>query len=128
MITGAAMKRDLEHALSVTPDVRSKTIATQRAQLTDQMTIAANAWDGDDFELLESALGHALAVVKALRENLELDTMSRCTVTEAPEDVLAKELLKRANAGDPDARKAILDAARKLKSPPKKGKPNGARV
>jgi hypothetical protein len=124
MITAPAIRRELKGSLAVTPDARAKAIAKLREQKDGHMKLSAEAWKDDDLEILEAASLNLHNATKALRENLALEAeaaMSKCTVAEAPDETLASELVKRAEAGEPEAKKVLLAAAARLTQPKRKG-------
>lgn len=123
MITAASIKRDLNGSLAITPSL-DKAIAKQREQLRDQMHIADKSRamlngqpSPEDWDCWADAASRARDVAKSLAENLETQMQSRAAVPEASDEVLASELVKRAEAGERGARKAILDAAKRIKQP-----------
>jgi len=114
-------RQALAASCALVPDVRATTIFQLRQRLQDQLEVIRKSLDGSDFELAATHLGYAAQTARAIHENLELDSMSRCTVAEAPEETLVGELIKRAERGEADAKKAILDAAKRLTQPKRKG-------
>lgn len=65
-------RQALKASLAIEPDVLATTIATQRKQLRDHLTIAERAWAQEDLETWARAARHAANVKKALEENLEI--------------------------------------------------------
>jgi len=94
-------------------------------------TLAQRAWDQHGSAeraakagLFADAAQHSRYAADAfekLHQYEEAAVMSRCTVAEAPDETLVGELIKRAERGETDAKKAILDAAKRLTQPKRKG-------
>lgn len=120
MNTGMIIKRQLIRAIAETPNVLEEDIATQRQQLADQLGILRRALDGDDFDQASIAAGHVSTVSRALHDNLEMQSMTslRDLSKEFTPEALIAAALK-----DKGGKKAVLDAAEKLKA-----KPGAARV
>jgi len=113
-------RQALHASRKITPNVLEKTIAKQREQLRDCLQIADAARAGEDWDLWATQARNVADVTKALAENLEMQTMSRCTVPEAPDEALTAELVKRAEGKGPDAagaKRALIAAAKRVQQP-----------
>ena len=113
-------RQALRVSAALTPNALEKTIAKQREQLKACLHIADAARADEDLELWATQARNAADVAKALSENLEMQTMSRCTVPEAPDEALTAELVKRAESKGPDAagaKRALLAAAKRVQQP-----------
>jgi len=106
-------------------DILGETIAKQREQIDAQMKLAAECWRDEDWELFQSAIKNLNGLAPAYRENLEMRSMSRCTVPEATSETLAGELVKRFESGEAGVEKTLADALKRIRQP--KRKAGGAR-
>lgn len=121
-------RQALHASLAITPDspeeaARKMHLIAEWVQLEDALERALRFAKRRNGVVLHHWLNRAACLFLGLMEDAPMQ--SQATVTESDSKTLVDEVVARALAGEPDARRAILAAANKLKSPLPRKKEKG---